>query len=557
MSMRTLCYLFALSCPLVAANNYLQHNLVSNIAGAADNTDANLNGPWGIAYSPNGPFWVTSQMGSQASIYSSSGAQAASPATTPPQPTGIVALDTPGSFLICGANGTISQWSGSSAVVKIDHSANGGSYTGIARATNAAGPVFYAVNIHSGTIEGYNLDYTPLVPPSSFLDANLPTGYVPFNIWNNGGNKLYVTFVLRNSATFTTPLTGAGMGYVDLFDANGALVQRVAGGGVLNAPYGLAIAPPKFGDFAGDLLVGNFGDGTINVFGITDGRSLGTLANVSGQPLTISGLRSLTVGSGTGAGDANAIYFTAGTSQSIFGSLQAAPVIANNGVLNGASFQLGAAPYTFISILGNNLAATTRSWQGPDFVNNQLPRSLDGVSVTINGASAYIAYVSPTQLNVLTPAAAAPGNLQIVNNGLSGAATPVQFLQLSPAFFVLGSSGYAAATHNNGSLIAPNGTFPGSTPATAGEIITIYGNGFGATNPTLPDGALISSPLSLITQPTITIGGMSAQVVFGGVVAAGLYQFNVVVPAVGTGSVIPLVAQVGSATAPTVNIAIQ
>ncbi len=289
--------------------------------------------------------------------------------------------------------------------------------------------MLYAVSFHAGTVEVYDGNFNAVTLSGSFQDPSIPVGYVPFNIWATG-NKLYVTFAMQDSSK-SNPVAGAGNGYVDLFDANGSLVQSIAAGGTLNAPQGLAIAPSKFGDFAGALLVGNFGDGTINAFDVTNSRALGVLANVSGQPLSIPGLRSLSTGNGGSAGDANALYFTAAPgnqSHGLFGSLQAAPVVNGNGVINAAGFQLGAAPYTFVSIIGNNLAATTRQWQSSDFVNGQLPRSLDGVNASINGIPAYISYVSPTQLNVLMPAGTSPGSLVMTNNGLSAYAGPYTVL---------------------------------------------------------------------------------------------------------------------------------
>jgi uncharacterized protein (TIGR03437 family) len=289
------------------------------------------------------------------------------------------------------------------------------------------------------------------------------------------------------------------------------------------------------------------------------------LSDIAGNAISIQGLWGLIPGNGGNGGDANAIYFAAGIggggavqSHGLFGSLQAAPMINPNGIVNGASFQIGSAPYTYISILGSNLAATTRQWQTSDFVNGKLPQVLDGVSVSINNTPAYVAYVSPTQLNVLLPTSAAPGQLQTVNNGLNSAPTASQFIPLSPAFFQLGSSNYVAATHADGSLIGPDGMFSSTTkPARAGEVITLYGNGFGATTPAGPDGMLITSPLPLVTPPVITFGGVQAQVVFAGVTAPGLYQFNVVVPQAASGNNVTLMAQIGPLTTPAVQITIQ
>ncbi len=293
-----------LSVPLPAANNYLQHNLVSVGSGSADHSDPSLVNPWGIAFSSSGPFWIANQGSAVASIYNSSGAASSAAVSVPTQPTGIVQNSTsdfpvapgvPASFLFSSAAGTVSGWSsGTGAVVKIDRSTSGAIYTGLARASYATGSALYAVNFHAGTVEAYDGNFNLLTTSGSFQDPSIPAGFVPYNIWATG-NKLYVTFAQQNSAK-SGPVIAPGSGYVDLFDVNGSLVQQVAAGGSLNAPWGLAIASPKFGDFAGALLVGNFGEGTINAFDVTNSRSLGTLANVTGQTLSVPGLRALAVG---------------------------------------------------------------------------------------------------------------------------------------------------------------------------------------------------------------------------------------------------------------------
>jgi uncharacterized protein (TIGR03118 family) len=570
--MRTL--LFALlAIPLTAANSYLQHNLVSDQPGMADHVDPHLINPWGLAFSATGPFWIADNSTSLSTVYNSAGIANSLVVSVPTHPTGIVQNSTtdfpvapglPASFIFCSGNGTISAWNSSAnpaaALVKIDHSSTGAVYTGLAYASTAAGSTLYAANFNAGAVEVYDANFNPFTTAGNFQDPMIPAGYAPFNIWATG-NKLYVAFA-KQDAPRVNPVTGSGNGYVDLFDVNGSLVQRVVGGGPLNAPWGLAIAPPKFGDFAGALLVGNFGDGTINVFRTSDGTPLGTLANLSGQPISIPGLWALAAGNGGSAGDTNAIYFTAGVggqSHGLFGSLQAAPVINTNGIVNAASFQLGAAPYTFVTILGSNLAATTRSWQSSDFVNGALPQSLDGVSATIGGTPVYVSYVSPTQLNILLPTTitASSGQLQVVNNGSAGALAASQFFSLSPAFFQFGASGFVAATHADGTYVGPPGMFSSSTSsARPGEVISLWANGFGATNPPTPNGVLITAPLPLLTPPLVFIGGTAASVVFAGVSAPGLYQINVVVPQLDSGF-LPLTAQIGSVMVPATMISVQ
>jgi uncharacterized protein (TIGR03118 family) len=158
----------------------------------------------------------------------------------------------------------------------------------------------------------------------SFTDPNIPSGFAPFGIANIGG-KLFVTFAKQDAAKHDD-VKGAGNGYVDVFNPDGSLSARLISRGPLNSPWGLAIAPSSFGTFAGDLLVGNFGDGRINVFSLS-GTSLGTLSS-SSDPIAIDGLWGLAVGNGGSAGLSTSVYFTAGPNNEengLLGSLSAAP----------------------------------------------------------------------------------------------------------------------------------------------------------------------------------------------------------------------------------------
>jgi uncharacterized protein (TIGR03437 family) len=192
-------------------------------------------------------------------------------------------------------------------------------------------------------------------------------------------------------------------------------------------------------------------------------------------------------------------------------------------------------PNTWIEIKGQNLsrANDTRVWRGTDFVNNQMPTSLDGVSVTVNGKSAFVYYISPAQVNVLTPPDALTGNIavQVTSNGLTSAAFSVSAQQLSPSFFVFNGGPYAIATHVDESLAGPTSLYPGSiTPAKPGETIVFYANGFGATSTPVVSGSVIQSG-TLSPLPTVTIGGVPAAVAFVGLISPGLFQLNVVIPA--------------------------
>ena len=178
----------------------------------------------------------------------------------------------------------------------------------------------------------------------------------------------------------------------------------------------------------------------------------------------------------------------------------------------------------------------------------------------MNGEPAYVAFISPAQINFLIPAdlPRGPVQIQVRNNGLSSTAAMVTLQPAAPAFFVFGGTKYAAATHSDGvSLTGPPGLITGvaTTPLKPGETVVLYVNGLGATTPPIPNGQLISSPLPLTVSPTVTIGGSPAQVAFAGLTAAGLYQINAIVPVVPTGDAAmvdaAVIAQVQGISSPT------
>ena len=192
------------------------------------------------------------------------------------------------------------------------------------------------------------------------------------------------------------------------------------------------------------------------------------------------------------------------------------------------------APNTWVEIKGSNLAPSgdSRIWQGFDFSGGQMPAQLDGVSATVNGKNAFVYYISPTQVNILTPPDAMLGNVavKVTAGGLTSAAANVNAQAISPSFFIFGAGPYVAAEHANGSFLGPSSLYPGlTTPATPGETIVLFANGFGPTTTPLVSGST-SQGGTLLPLPVVTIGGANATVVFAGLVAAGEFQFNVVVP---------------------------
>jgi uncharacterized protein (TIGR03118 family) len=558
------------------ANAYVQHNLVADVAGVADVTNPNLVNPWGIATSATSPFWVNDGGTGLATAFNSAGTangvQPTVPAgvagSSPSTPTGIVYNGTGGfvlsaghaaSFIFATADGTLSGWASavnsSLAFVKVDKSPSGAIYTGLAISSGSTGPYLYAANFHTGAIDVFDTNWAAASLPGGFVDPAVPAGFAPFNIQNLGG-KLYVTYA-KQDANKRFDVAGVGNGYVSVFDLSGNLLQHLVSSGPLNSPWGVAIAPANFGAFANALLVGNFGDGLIHAFDPATGILLGTLQNLSGAAISIPGLWGLIVGNGGNGGDPSTLYFAAATSSlthGIFGDLQPAPAFTSASIGGAAGPNAGIAENTWLSVYGTDLAPTTRSWQASDFVGSKLPTSLNGVGVTLNGAPAYVYYISPKQIDVLAPAGLQPGPVQVqtTNNGFTSSSATAQAQAMAPAFFLFGGQYVAAVHSDNVSLVGSSTLFPNglATPAQPGETIVMYGTGFGPTNPAVPDGQIVSGAFNVANQVTISIDNVPAQIVSAVLSQAGLYQFNVVVPPLALNGDLLVTAQVGGYSSP-------
>jgi uncharacterized protein (TIGR03118 family) len=338
--------------------SFTVNNLVGSDAtvGAAQ-IDPNLINPWGISESSTSPFWISENGSGVTSIDSvtSSGVtlNVLGPITiaVPPgqdpgtaSPTGQVFNSfasagaftlqdgSPATFLFATEDGTISGWNaaaGTQSIIAVDEADNpaagdeaqglGAVYKGLAIGQGDSGPVLFAANFRHGTVDTYDQKFNLI---NSFTDPTVPAGFAPFNV-QVLDNKLFVTFA-QQDATKHDDVAGAGNGFVDEFDMNGNMLGRVASNGPLDSPWGLAIAPQSFGKLAGDLLVGNFGDGTINAFNLRTDHFAGTLSGADGKPIVIGDLWAIAPGNGGSGGNANTIYFTAGVkdeAQGLFGSL--------------------------------------------------------------------------------------------------------------------------------------------------------------------------------------------------------------------------------------------
>jgi uncharacterized protein (TIGR03118 family) len=231
-------------------------------------------------------------------------------------------------FLFDGEDGIVRGWNGAqgtTAIVVANRSSDGAIYKGLAIADTAAGPRLYAADFHNARVDVFNGSFG--LVPGGFVDPALPAGYAPFNV-QTIGDRVFVAYAKQDEDA-EDEVAGQGTGFVAAYDLAGNLLERVAQHGQLNAPWGLALAPNGFGRFAGDLLVGNFGDGQINAYEeLPNGRFAhrGELRGSDGKPLAIDGLWALRFGNGGNAGPTDTLFFTAGPdeeSHGLFGSITA------------------------------------------------------------------------------------------------------------------------------------------------------------------------------------------------------------------------------------------
>ena len=311
-------------------------------------TDPDLVNAWGVSFSPSSPFWVSDNGSGVATLYN------VNPATNVTTKQGLtVTIPGDGSvtgqafnassstsfngdlFLFVSEDGTISGWRGAlgtMAETLVPGSASN-VYKGAAFATVGTHSYLYAANFRAGTIDVQKGD--PAAPglTGGFSDPSIPAGFAPFNI-QKIGNSLFVTYALQDAAKHDD-VAGLGNGFVDEFDLNGNLIRRVATQGTLNSPWGVTLAPASFDALGGDLLIGNFGDGRINVFDPTT-SFLGQLDGADGSPLMIDGLWALTPGNGGGAGNPQSIYFSSGPdgeTHGVFGVIEVVPEPASIALL--------------------------------------------------------------------------------------------------------------------------------------------------------------------------------------------------------------------------------
>jgi uncharacterized protein (TIGR03118 family) len=354
---------------------YSQTNLVSNIAGVGATTDTQLLNPWGMSVLPGQDFWIANNNSGTSTLYDQNGNKDNGLIVTIPGassnpngncspgcPTGTVANPNGtyfagGSFIFDTEDGLIVYWNGSSntGIVGKDNSASGAVYKGLA----LLGTNLLAANFNSGKVDVYDSTYNLTTLAGSFTDPKLPAGFAPHGI-HVIGNQVYIAYAMQDTPKHDA-FPGAGAGQVDIFDSNGNFVSTfvaAAANNNLNAPWGVTAAPASFGTFAGDILVGNFGDGTISAFDTT-GKFVGQLTDSSGKVLVNPGLWDMVFGGGGGANDpgvAGTLYITAGGSAgqpnfpsggsatAVFASLAPAAAVGSGFSLNLSAMSATVAP---------------------------------------------------------------------------------------------------------------------------------------------------------------------------------------------------------------------
>jgi uncharacterized protein (TIGR03118 family) len=325
-------------------NGYLQMNLVADLPGVALLQDTNLVNAWGISFGANTPFWVSDNGKGLSTLYAVTNDSMGMPHVTKQglevtipgdgTPTGQLFNNTTSFhtnlFIFASEDGTISGWRpslGTAAEVLVPGSSNS-VYKGITLISNASGPMLLAANFRHGTLDAYDGNLTLV---KQFTDTNAPDGYAPFNVTLLDG-MVFVTFAKQDAAKHDDD-PGDGHGLIDIFNPMTGVFHRFvtgtdAGGHnrAINSPWGVAISPNSYGEHSDQLLVGNFGSGTIMSFD-DQGELEGLLRDPQRKTIVIDGLWALTFGNGTKAGVPGTLYFSAGPdseSHGLFGSLEPA-----------------------------------------------------------------------------------------------------------------------------------------------------------------------------------------------------------------------------------------
>lgn len=418
-----------------AGNSYQVTNLISDGSVTASVTDPNLINPWGIGIGSTA--WISGQKSGLEIVSTATGTEKFD-VNVPPasgnalgQPTGVIfsgaatgfvlPVGAPPTFLFATKDGTISGWNavlgmnGSTAQIVVNNSANNASYTGLALLNNSTGTYLLAANFgQASNIEVYNTSFKQVALQGNLTDPKLPAGYSPFSV-RVIGNQIFVAYALRsttttNGVTAFKQTVGAGDGILDIFDLNGNFVATAVNGGNLNAPWGVAMAPSTFGVFGGDLLVGNFGDGVINVYNPTTYAFLGQLIDSTGKAIANPSLWEIAFGTSNatppGTGDPNTLFFTSGLTGAAHGLF--ATITSVNNATASPTFGFSASTSTATVMDGSSTSATVSLVPTNGFTGD--------VALSCSGPVGISCTFSPSSLS-LSATAVSTANVQIKTTG--------------------------------------------------------------------------------------------------------------------------------------------
>ncbi len=298
---------------------FAQYTATTLVKSTGKKGDPDLINPWGLAYAPGEPFWLSDEGWGVSTLYTGAGVKQSLVVTVPSasgsglgSPTGIVyngssefQIDTwTSAFLFCTLDGTISGWSHfdpDNALIAVNNSSSGAIYTGLAITSHSSGNLLYAADFWNNKVDVYNGTFQLA---NSFTDTNLPAGFAPFGIQDING-QVYVAFAATN---------GGKGGYIDIFEENGTFVKTLISGKPLDQPWGFAVAPSNFGTLSSTLLISNnTNTGTINGFNPTTGAFVGTVETSAGKAIKINQIWGIEFGGGSSNnGNTNQLFYTAG-----------------------------------------------------------------------------------------------------------------------------------------------------------------------------------------------------------------------------------------------------
>jgi uncharacterized protein (TIGR03118 family) len=485
-----------------APSSFTATSLVTDAVGTgAVSTDPNLVNAWGIAFGPTTPAWVANNHSGTSTIYDGNGKRqpfAAPLVVNLPQggggdfsPTGIVFNGSAGfvvsaagktaaaRFIFDGEGGMIAGWApsvdvGNAVVMYTD--AGGANYKGLAIGSNGAATFLYAADFHNNKVDVFDASYVKQAVTATsfaFTDPNLPAGYAPFGIQaiangTAGATQIYVAYAKQAPPDNADEQAGAGLGIVDIYDANGVFVKRlVSDGGKLNAPWGMALAPANAGSVSNALLVGNFGDGKINAFDPATGAYIGTVADSAGQPFALPGLWGIAFGNGSNNQPTNTLFYAAGTNDEANGAFGRIDLGATAPALNTPPVVALTAPSGTVSGTTNLTAtatATVNIAKVEFFLNGAT--SLGSVTTSPYTLPWNTTTVADGVVNLTAKATDVDGNAgtsPAVAITVANAAPATKLSELQTLVFTP-----LCSTCHNGSN-APGGALPGSQDLRAGH----------------------------------------------------------------------------------------